>query len=116
MFEIMRVKVMMILKLLLIISIIFVNGNLYTSSFSKMKLSHNLGRWNAPCYIENCNNQPEVSCLATKARLSTIMMSHNGSHVIVCYLTGTNNLVDFGNFRGQWYFSEGNYILFVLHS
>ena len=103
-------KAQMICKLLLIASVVIVNGNLYSSSFATVKLSHDIGQWYAPCNIDNCKNQPEVTSLAAKSRSSAFMMSHNGSHVIVCFLNGTNTLVDFRTFKGRWYYDEGRFL------
>ena len=103
-------KTKLIFKLLLIASVVAVNGSLYSSSFATVMLSHDIGQWYAPCNIKNCNSQPEVTCLAAKSRPTAFMMSHNGSHVIVCFLNGTNTLVDFRTFKGRWYYDEGRFL------
>ena len=107
-------KVVLIWKLLqdLTITMILANGDVLESYLSSMKLSHDLGQWSAPCTIEVCNNQPKVACLAAKSRSSAFIMSHNGSHVISCFLQAsgeTNVLVDFdfGSFKGHWYYNKG---------
>ena len=103
-------KTKLIFKLLLIASVVAVSGSLYSSSFATVMLSHDIGQWYAPCNIDNCKNQPEVTCLAAKSRPTAFMMSRNGSHVIVCFLNGTNTLVDFRTFKGRWYYDEGRFL------